>query len=115
MARSSRPGTPPATRLPGPGASAGSSPASSVGGVEGHGEVTAECEETRPVGRQGVGRGLDLLDRLVQVEGVGRDVARVRDLLGGEWRDGLLWVVRTQQPGRLADVRRAEPRTGPVA
>jgi hypothetical protein len=61
------------------------------------------------------GRGcLDLVDGLFDVEGVGRDVAGVGDLLGGERGHVQAGMPGPQQPGALADRGRPEPGAGPV-
>ena len=78
------------------------------------GVVAAEGHQAGAGAEQLVGRGLDRLDGLVDVERVRGDVAGVRDLGEGEGGGVLRRVVRAQQPGRLADRVAAEAGAGPV-
>src|SRR5215470_6492180 len=80
----------------------------------GDGMVAADRQQVRGPGQQ-PGRGrLDLVDRLLNVERVARDVARVRDLLGAERRYPQAGMPRAQQPGTLPDRGRPEPGTRAV-
>ena len=81
----------------------------------GHRVVAADHHE--PSGPlQQVDRPLmDLPDGLIQVEGVGDDVAGVGDLLHCEGGDALRGVVRAQQAGSLANMAGAEASARTVA
>ena len=80
-----------------------------------HGVVTAERQHEPRAFQQGTGAPLDRADRVVDVERVDRQVARVGDLLAGEYRHLQGRVVRPEQAGRFADVGRPEAGAGPVA
>jgi hypothetical protein len=77
--------------------------------------IAAEGQQSRRPLEQVAGAALDFGDGLADVERVDADVARVRDLAGGERRHPQGRVVRAQQPGGLPDVTRAEAGAGPVA
>jgi len=80
----------------------------------GNGMVAADRQQVPGPGQQ-VGRGrLDLVDSLLNVERVARDVARVSDLLRAERRYLQAGVPRAQQPGTLPDRGRPEPGTRTV-
>ena len=62
---------------------------------QGNGVVPADRDETAATGREAVRRGLDLVHRFADVEGVHGDVPRVGHLLGRERLDVLRGIVRT--------------------
>lgn len=78
------------------------------------GVVAAEGHHAGAGTEQIVGRGLDRLDGLVDVERVGGDVTGVGDLREGERRGVLCRVVRAQQARRLTDGVAAEAGAGAV-
>lgn len=78
------------------------------------GVVAAEGHQAGAGVQEVVSGGLDGLDGLVDVEGVGGDVAGVRDLGEGEGGRVLGRVVRAQQAGRLTDGVAAEAGAGAV-
>ena len=76
--------------------------------------VAADREQAASPGQQ-PGRGsLHLVDRLVDVERVARDVTGVRHLLRGERPDAQAGMPGPQQPRSLPDRGRAEPGARPV-
>ena len=79
------------------------------------GVVAAQGEQRRPVGPDVGDGGVDLLDRLGEVERVDRDVTGVGHLLDAERVHVLRRVVRPQQLRRVADVPGTEPGARPVA
>jgi len=64
----------------------------------GDGMVAADRQQLRGPGQQPARGRLDLVDSLLDVEWVARDVARVRDLLGAERRYPQAGMPRAQQP-----------------
>jgi hypothetical protein len=80
----------------------------------GDGVVAADRQQAAGIAEQGGSGRLDLVDGLLDVERIARDVAGIRHLLRAERRHLQAWVPGPQQPRSLPDRGRTEAGPWPV-